>query len=243
MLKLRRSINPPTFASNGFLRRALTPPNFGKALKVRHTSFTDAVWQPLTAAVVFGLAFATVLTLVVIPVCYSVAYSVQPAAAAVLGAPQVRDEHCSVQQQLARLLDQLGFGDDAVELAPAALGGDAEGGWRIDEGLDIAPGRFLVPLPDPGIGSVEIFSALIRWTILHIGQVGRTRQQLDEPVEHPSDLRNLVGIRARADQPRKVTRGGRHRQRPGVRGEGGSANASRCAFVMEVIPPSARSSS
>ena len=31
-------------------------------------------WQPLTAAVVFGLAFATVLTLVVIPVCYSVAY-------------------------------------------------------------------------------------------------------------------------------------------------------------------------
>lgn len=32
-------------------------------------------WQPLTAAVVFGLAFATVLTLVVIPVCYSVAYS------------------------------------------------------------------------------------------------------------------------------------------------------------------------
>ncbi len=32
-------------------------------------------WQPLTAAVVFGLAFATVLTLVVIPVCYSIAYS------------------------------------------------------------------------------------------------------------------------------------------------------------------------
>ena len=32
-------------------------------------------WQPLTAAVVFGLAFATILTLVVIPVCYSVAYS------------------------------------------------------------------------------------------------------------------------------------------------------------------------
>ncbi|MEM8944080.1 MAG: efflux RND transporter permease subunit [Planctomycetota bacterium] len=31
-------------------------------------------WQPLTAAVVFGLAFATVLTLVVIPVCYSIAY-------------------------------------------------------------------------------------------------------------------------------------------------------------------------
>jgi HAE1 family hydrophobic/amphiphilic exporter-1 len=41
-------------------------------------------WQPLTAAVVFGLAFATVLTLVVIPVCYSVAYSVPSAAAAVL---------------------------------------------------------------------------------------------------------------------------------------------------------------
>lgn len=40
-------------------------------------------WQPLTAAVVFGLAFATVLTLVVIPVCYSVAYSVGPRAAAV----------------------------------------------------------------------------------------------------------------------------------------------------------------
>ena len=32
-------------------------------------------WQPLTAAVVFGLAFATVLTLIVIPVCYSLAYS------------------------------------------------------------------------------------------------------------------------------------------------------------------------
>lgn len=31
-------------------------------------------WQPLTASVVFGLAFATMLTLVVIPVCYSVAY-------------------------------------------------------------------------------------------------------------------------------------------------------------------------
>ena len=33
-------------------------------------------WQPLTAAVVFGLAFASVLTLLVIPVAYSVAYSV-----------------------------------------------------------------------------------------------------------------------------------------------------------------------
>ncbi len=33
-------------------------------------------WQPLTAAVVFGLAFATVLTLVVIPVCYSVGYTI-----------------------------------------------------------------------------------------------------------------------------------------------------------------------
>jgi len=32
-------------------------------------------WQPLTAAVVFGLAFATVLTLVVIPVSYSIAYT------------------------------------------------------------------------------------------------------------------------------------------------------------------------
>ena len=32
-------------------------------------------WQPLTAAVVFGLAFATILTLVVIPVCYSVGYT------------------------------------------------------------------------------------------------------------------------------------------------------------------------
>jgi len=32
-------------------------------------------WQPLTAAVVFGLAFATVLTLVVIPVCYSLGYT------------------------------------------------------------------------------------------------------------------------------------------------------------------------
>ena len=33
-------------------------------------------WQPLTAAVVFGLAFASVLTLLVIPVAYSVAYSI-----------------------------------------------------------------------------------------------------------------------------------------------------------------------
>lgn len=32
-------------------------------------------WQPLTASVVFGLAFASVLTLVVIPVCYSFAYA------------------------------------------------------------------------------------------------------------------------------------------------------------------------
>ena len=31
-------------------------------------------WQPLTGAVIFGLAFATVLTLVMIPVCYSLAY-------------------------------------------------------------------------------------------------------------------------------------------------------------------------
>ncbi|MEQ8846242.1 efflux RND transporter permease subunit [Botrimarina sp.] len=31
-------------------------------------------WQPLTGAVVFGLAFATLLTLVVIPCCYSLAY-------------------------------------------------------------------------------------------------------------------------------------------------------------------------
>ncbi|NOZ41267.1 MAG: efflux RND transporter permease subunit [Planctomycetes bacterium] len=32
-------------------------------------------WQPLTAAVIFGLAFATILTLVVIPVCYSIGYT------------------------------------------------------------------------------------------------------------------------------------------------------------------------
>ena len=32
-------------------------------------------WGPLTGAVIFGLAFATVLTLVVIPVCYSLAYN------------------------------------------------------------------------------------------------------------------------------------------------------------------------
>ena len=32
-------------------------------------------WQPLTGAVIFGLGFATVLTLVVIPVCYSLAYN------------------------------------------------------------------------------------------------------------------------------------------------------------------------
>lgn len=31
-------------------------------------------WQPLTGAVVFGLAFATILTLVVIPCCYSLSY-------------------------------------------------------------------------------------------------------------------------------------------------------------------------
>ena len=36
-------------------------------------------WQPLTAAVVFGLAFATILTLIVIPVIYSIAYSTGPA--------------------------------------------------------------------------------------------------------------------------------------------------------------------
>ena len=36
-------------------------------------------WQPLTASVVFGLAFASILTLVVIPVCYSLAYTVIPA--------------------------------------------------------------------------------------------------------------------------------------------------------------------
>lgn len=33
-------------------------------------------WQPLTGAVVFGLAFATVLTLIVIPCCYLVAYNI-----------------------------------------------------------------------------------------------------------------------------------------------------------------------
>ena len=33
-------------------------------------------WQPLTAAIIFGLAFATVLTLIVIPVCYSVSYAI-----------------------------------------------------------------------------------------------------------------------------------------------------------------------
>ncbi len=32
-------------------------------------------WQPLTGAVIFGLAFSTLLTLLVIPVCYSLAYS------------------------------------------------------------------------------------------------------------------------------------------------------------------------
>jgi Cu/Ag efflux pump CusA len=31
-------------------------------------------WQPLTGAIVFGLAFATILTLVVIPCCYSFSY-------------------------------------------------------------------------------------------------------------------------------------------------------------------------
>ena len=33
-------------------------------------------WQPLTGAVVFGLAFATVLTLVVVPVAYSLIYPI-----------------------------------------------------------------------------------------------------------------------------------------------------------------------
>ncbi|TWT67591.1 Multidrug resistance protein MdtC [Posidoniimonas polymericola] len=33
-------------------------------------------WQPLTGAVVFGLSFATVLTLVVIPCCYLIAYNI-----------------------------------------------------------------------------------------------------------------------------------------------------------------------
>lgn len=32
-------------------------------------------WQPLTGAIIFGLSFATILTLVVIPVCYSLAYA------------------------------------------------------------------------------------------------------------------------------------------------------------------------
>jgi multidrug efflux pump subunit AcrB len=32
-------------------------------------------WQPLTGAIIFGLVFATVLTLIVVPVCYSLAYS------------------------------------------------------------------------------------------------------------------------------------------------------------------------
>ncbi len=32
-------------------------------------------WQPLTGAIVFGLMFSSVLTLVVIPTCYSIAYS------------------------------------------------------------------------------------------------------------------------------------------------------------------------
>ena len=32
-------------------------------------------WQPLTAAIIFGLVFATVLTLIVIPVGYSLAYN------------------------------------------------------------------------------------------------------------------------------------------------------------------------
>ena len=50
-------------------------------------------WQPLTAAVVFGLAFATVLTLVVIPVCYSIAYSTMPA---------VREGLASIGQLLPR---------------------------------------------------------------------------------------------------------------------------------------------
>ena len=32
-------------------------------------------WQPLTGAIVFGLMFATALTLVVIPVAYSIVYN------------------------------------------------------------------------------------------------------------------------------------------------------------------------
>ncbi len=32
-------------------------------------------WQPLTGAIIFGLSFASILTLVVIPVCYSLAYA------------------------------------------------------------------------------------------------------------------------------------------------------------------------
>lgn len=45
-------------------------------------------WQPLTGAVIFGLSFATVLTLVVIPVCYSLVYfrvGRQPAVAEAAG--------------------------------------------------------------------------------------------------------------------------------------------------------------
>lgn len=42
-------------------------------------------WQPLCGAVVYGLAFATVLTLVVIPVAYSLAYSIPAAIGRQLG--------------------------------------------------------------------------------------------------------------------------------------------------------------
>ena len=42
-------------------------------------------WQPLCGAVVYGLAFATVLTLVVIPVAYSLAYSIPAAIRRQLG--------------------------------------------------------------------------------------------------------------------------------------------------------------
>ncbi|MCH8854513.1 MAG: efflux RND transporter permease subunit, partial [Planctomycetes bacterium] len=47
-------------------------------------------WQPLCGAVIFGLAVATMLTLIVIPTCYSLAYDWKPLAWVYASVPVLR---------------------------------------------------------------------------------------------------------------------------------------------------------
>jgi hypothetical protein len=58
------------------------------------------------------------------------------AAAAQARAPQRRHDHRAVERERARLLDELGLGDDAVDRAPAGRRGDAQGRRLVDELLD-----------------------------------------------------------------------------------------------------------